>query len=158
MRKKYMYVFLNSQSVFTVSKIVGFGNKPFTYRIAYVYFEVRGKCWMLINATKYAYLNTYLNTLFFIKISVEHSTNKLRNFWYKRFATGCTAYSSPATVARACVWVRDACTRVQWAGDRWLKSIYALYRRPEHYNLVTPSILLCALTQKRRLITLWEFL
>ena len=51
---------------------------------------------------KYAYLNTYMNILFVIKISIQNSTNKLRNFWYKRSATGYTAYPFPATIARGC--------------------------------------------------------
>ena len=42
----------------------------------------------IINDILYAYLNTYVNILFFIKIYIKNSPNKLHNFWYKRSATG----------------------------------------------------------------------
>ena len=66
----------------------------------------------IVKATKYAYLNTYVNILFFIKTSIQNSTNKLRNFSYKRSASGHTAYPLPTTFTRRCLRVRDTCTRV----------------------------------------------
>ena len=53
-----------------------------------------------------------MSILFFIKIAIQNSPNMLHNFWYKRSATGHTTYPLLATIARSCLRVRDACTRV----------------------------------------------